>query len=349
MRATQLWTAGANAEYTITGTGLNPGNGKVIAPSGAPLPRPSSESQPASPGAAPALPLEYLLCMQAMALCNNAAIEEDVAAPEGWRSVGDPTEVALVAACAKAGLERAWWLANEGLAFAAENAFDSERKRMSVVYRRKVATGSGLLPQGPVGWVLVKGAPENVLNRSVTYLSGADPATAARTGLPAAEIDAAFMERVQLQSTQMAGQGLRVLGLAVRAVATEEELNELVAAAQANEAARNVENPKNDTTEASGSRRLRRASSISRGLGVAEAGLCFVGLVGLIDPPRAEARDAVQRCHTAGIRVVMITGDHIVTAKAVAQSLGIFDPDDPERVRAAVGRWRAAPGPGRAS
>jgi len=57
----------------------------------------------------------------------------------------------------------------------------------------------------------------------------------------------------------------------------------------------------------------------------AECGMTFLGLVGMIDPPRAEARAAIARCGEAGIRVVMITGDHPLTAAAVARELGIAD------------------------
>jgi Ca2+-transporting ATPase len=56
----------------------------------------------------------------------------------------------------------------------------------------------------------------------------------------------------------------------------------------------------------------------------AEQDMTFLGLVGMIDPPRPEAKDAIRTCEEAGIRVVMITGDHPVTAQAVARELGVL-------------------------
>lgn len=90
--------------------------------------------------------------------------------------------------------------------------------------------------------------------------------------------------------------------------------------------------------EAQKARLLQDAQDMAKGalrvLAVAEqkdgtpasvgAGLTLLGLVGMIDPPRPEAKAAIQTCHEAGIRAVMITGDHPLTAEAVARELGLI-------------------------
>ncbi|MEC4749148.1 cation-translocating P-type ATPase [Methylomicrobium sp. Wu6] len=96
------------------------------------------------------------------------------------------------------------------------------------------------------------------------------------------------VENIMAVAEQMAAQGLRVLALACRRLA---------------------ERP------------------APHAIGSLESRLCFLGLVGLIDPPRPEAQEAVELCRSAGIVPVMITGDHPATAKAIALRLGIAEDD----------------------
>ncbi len=105
------------------------------------------------------------------------------------------------------------------------------------------------------------------------------------------DLDDAWRRRLLDANDRLAGSGRRVLGVAVR-------LHD--AADAADPAALSAD---------------------------AESGLVLLGLVGMIDPPRAEVRDAVAVCRTAGIRPVMITGDHPLTAKAIAAELGIATDD----------------------
>ncbi|MDX2100382.1 MAG: cation-transporting P-type ATPase, partial [Leptolyngbyaceae cyanobacterium bins.59] len=90
-------------------------------------------------------------------------------------------------------------------------------------------------------------------------------------------------------NNQMAGKGLRVLGFALKSLPAK---------------------------PASGSDETT------------ERELVWLGLVGMLDAPRPEVRDAVARCRSAGIRAVMITGDHQLTAQAIAEDLGISQPGD---------------------
>jgi Ca2+-transporting ATPase len=96
-------------------------------------------------------------------------------------------------------------------------------------------------------------------------------------------------QQILQQNNHLAGKGLRVLGFACRPL---EAL------------------PAEDSAEET------------------EQGLIWLGLVDMLDAPRPEARDAVARCRSAGIRPVMITGDHQLTARAIAEDMGIAQPGD---------------------
>ena len=69
----------------------------------------------------------------------------------------------------------------------------------------------------------------------------------------------------------------------------------------------------------------RNVPSVPDDMDEAENDLCFIGLVGMIDPIRPEVKDAVMNCRSAGIRVVMITGDHVDTAVAIGKELGMLN------------------------
>ncbi|MDN5344143.1 MAG: P-type Ca2+ transporter type [Clostridia bacterium] len=78
--------------------------------------------------------------------------------------------------------------------------------------------------------------------------------------------------------------------------------------------------------EAMAGQALRVLAVAYREDGTAGAPLIFAGMAGMLDPPRTEAREAVARCLAAGIRLVMVTGDHPATAAAIARELGILRP-----------------------
>lgn len=59
-------------------------------------------------------------------------------------------------------------------------------------------------------------------------------------------------------------------------------------------------------------------------------GLRFIGLISMIDPPRPQVHEAVIKCRTAGIKILMVTGDHPVTAKSIARDVGIITKPDVE-------------------
>ena len=190
------------------------------------------------------------------ALCVDARIR-------AGELIGDPTEGALLALAAKAGLDPDEMA--EHLPRIAEIPFDSASKLMATFHH-----------EGDQVRLCVKGAPDVLLDRASLYLDG-------DVALP---LDAATRARFAAENEALAGQALRVLALAGR----------IIPAAEFDPGADLL--PWVD-------------------------GLTLHALAGIIDPPRNEAREAIATCRGAGIQVKMITGDHRVTAAAIARELGL--------------------------
>jgi Ca2+-transporting ATPase len=192
-------------------------------------------------------------------LCNNAALQT-TDADEEVEAVGDPVEVALLVAGAKAGINRRELLDHKPEA--REVAFDPEVKMMATFNTED----SRYL-------VAVKGALESVIEICSKVMT------------PDGERDLREEERREWRerNDQMAKSGLRVLALATKKV------------------------------ETSGAEPYKDLS--------------FLGLVGLMDPPREEVRPSVKAAQRAGVRVIMVTGDQSATAKNVARAVGLITKD----------------------
>jgi len=215
--------------------------------------------------------------MRIAALCNNSALQRGDIAVGGlfrrgkqnlrkktWNISGDPTEGALLVMAAKAGVWKERLEKDQKRVY--EIPFDSERKRMSVVYNNR--DGENI--------VYTKGAPDVVLESCSYYLQDGEQ-------IP---LTPEIKKKILDGNASLAGQALRVLALAYKEIPGEGGLP--------------------------GDKEL-------------ESDLVFVGLAGMIDPPRPSAVKAVYTCKRAGIKTVMITGDHQVTAEAVAKEMGILD------------------------
>ncbi|ORY43768.1 calcium ATPase [Rhizoclosmatium globosum] len=249
-------------------------------------------------------PTHLVVASMVSALCCNATIEKDPENESGFKSTGDPTEVALVAASQVAGFPKVYFESSVGLEKMGEYAFDSDRKIMSVLYGQKSEVSGATKFAPETAFILVKGAPEGVLHRCKTYLppvqdnatnsstaQGHGKAIGYLTDFPAEQLTDEYVNYISARSEFMAAQGLRVLALAIRKV-TKTDAKRII-----------------DTKKQS----------------EAESELTFVGLIGLIDPPKAGVKESVEKCKRAGIKVIMITGDHITTAGAIAKQLGIID------------------------
>lgn len=246
-----IWAGGRH--LTVTGSGYEP-VGEF-----------QHEGTPVPPGDDAVL----IRLLRVGALCNDAILSKTAA---GWNILGDPTEGALLAAAAKAGLHKGEL--EEKQPRLGEIPFESENQYMVT-----------LTAEDGQRMAYVKGSVEKLL-AMCTHL---------RTPEGDRPLDVDARGLVLDANARMASQALRVLAIAA--------------------APYPVELGKLDPAHLAGR-------------------LVLLGLVGMIDPPREEARRAIQACKGAGIRVAMITGDNPLTAVAVGARLGICEADD----TAVVGR-----------
>jgi Ca2+-transporting ATPase len=244
-------------------------------------------------------------------LCNASSIEYDSNQSKYIR-VGEPTEASLKVLVEKIGLpdaaEQESLKANRSSSPAetvqavnnywggksktlATLEFNRDRKSMSVITKPVDQKTNQLL---------VKGAPEGLLTRCTSML---------KSDGKVVKLDKRGIETILAEQQRMAGRALRVLALAYKDLDGDLGSYDGTSGHPANKV-------------------LSQDPSTFVGI---ENQLTFVGLVGIIDPPRAEIAPMVKMCRTAGIRIMIITGDNKLTAEAIAMEIGILDRDfDPD-------------------
>lgn len=211
---------------------------------------------------------EINLLLKTASLCNNAQWKERQDDNSGFKTSGDPTEIAYLVAAVKAGMNPEEL--NVQFPRIDEIPFESHIQMMTT--KHKAGDNKNI--------IFVKGAPEKVVELYGYYLQGGK----------VAELTDSLRKEILLSSERMAKDALRVLAFGF----SEDE---------------NMRGRKLDWDS------LKRK-------------IIFTGLIGNIDPPRQEAKQAIRLCKNAGIKIVMITGDHLSTAEAVALELGIREKDD---------------------
>ncbi|OFW58646.1 MAG: ATPase [Actinobacteria bacterium RBG_16_64_13] len=230
------------------------------------------------------------------ALCNDSVLKSFRAAEPGGkgeelRALGDPTEGALVIAGAQLGLPKP--VLERSFPRVAEIPFDSERKRMTTVHSAPAEPVFGL--EGLTRYLSRLGAEH------ISFTKGAPEsllpiASKVWDGEQVLPLDDGVRSRIESANNTLAGRGMRVLAVGFRAL-TGSDVNS----------------------------RLGAGSTASLEL---ERDLALVGLVGMIDPARPEAREAVLTARSAGIRPIMITGDQPLTAANIAVQVGIVTPEE---------------------
>ncbi|KAI1487225.1 calcium-transporting ATPase sarcoplasmic/endoplasmic reticulum type [Biscogniauxia mediterranea] len=218
------------------------------------------------------------------ALCNDAQLTYD-ARTGAFSNVGEPTEGALrvlaekIGPCAPANSNpedcvhhaSAWY--EQKFPRLATYEFSRDRKSMSV-----------LVQAGQQKKLLVKGAPESIIERCTHILVGANGKRV--------PIDSQLRDLLLKEVVDYGNRGLRVIALASRDDVGSDPL---------------IQNAKTTAHYAQ-----------------LERDLTLLGLVGMLDPPRTEVSGAIKKCKNAGIRVIVITGDNRNTAESICRQIGVF-------------------------
>jgi Ca2+-transporting ATPase len=293
MVAERMWTP--SGEATATGTGYAP-QGRIMR-AGAAV---RAEDAP-----------DLAALLQAALLCNDAALQPPDGGGTAWQALGDPTEAALLAAGAKLGLDRA--ALEKELPRLDELPFDSDRKRMTTVHRRP---GGGLR-------IVCKGAPEAMLRPEVL---GDEPGLLARAAAHAEELARGGYRVLAVAAANRAVERSAAAGRDGEAASAAAGGESPVAWAAAGTAAARTGDPMAGAAQARAREPEARAPghpAPADGPAAWESGLSLLGLIGILDPPRAAAAATIAACGRAGIVPVLITGDHPLTAQAVGERLGI--------------------------
>ncbi|MEN6424494.1 MAG: cation-translocating P-type ATPase [Phycisphaerales bacterium] len=266
--------------------------------------------------------------LRVAALCNNAHYTAHTA-------LGDPTEIALLVAAAKADIDPSLLPAH--FPRLDELPFDSDRRMMTTVHEH--------VEKGQF-FSATKGAPDRILDNCTRYWDG-------HSILP---LDKTVLKNLVAVRSRMATGAMRVLGFAYKELTTagsEKARSGLYSStkspsAQSAAARRDSISLKNGSDEALGARPGFEGEKSSqeifppqsrpdlafsdpgRGPQVTalEEDMIFVGFIGMADPPRPDVEEAIRLCKEAGIRVIMTTGDQRETALAVARETGIVPMED---------------------
>ena len=214
----------------------------------------------------------------------------------------------------------------EGVGYAPEGAIDGADgpARAALIEAALLCNDAGLR-DGPDGW-RPEGDPMEAALVALAIKAGLDP-DAARAARPRVD-EAPFDARRRFMATLHEDGAVFIKGAPERVIAMCDRLEGGGAFDAGAWAARA------EALAAQGRRVLAFArkdgggDALDAGAladGALEDGATLLGLIGFIDPPRAEAADAIEACRAAGVRVVMITGDHVSTAREIARQLGLAD------------------------